>query len=435
MKSRLLILLLIMAVHLHAQLKSSIGLDELPADSTAICDIPNYLGSFEESGLQQGDTIPHFALYDIEDQRYDIDSLFALGKPVVLVAGSYTCPVYRDRLKDVKDLIDEFKDDVHFLIIYGIEAHPDVDISPYFGRVNTGNRNITEGVLFRQATTYGERKATASTMAADLDVEIPVLLDGPCNSWWSTFGPAPNNAYLIDTNGIVIAKHGWFNRLPNDMACDIRMYLYDENCDDSNLDGHFTFELQGSSHVDGNAGEVLYVYGDMENPSDYDVEIEMRRLVEDLPFGWETSMCVDVCYPADQSAATIILPAGEAKLFTMYFYTNAVPGSGSVRMGFRNSQDRGNQFVQAMTASTEITTSIEVEENALLSVFPNPVNRGQQINVRSSATIQTIQWVSPMGHITDANTQIVLAPSGQSGMWTLRVLEDDLWRSTKVIVE
>ena len=38
-----------------------------------------------------------------------------------------------------------------------------------------------------------------------------ILVDAPGNDWWLNFGQAPNNAYLILTDGKVHSKQGWFN--------------------------------------------------------------------------------------------------------------------------------------------------------------------------------------------------------------------------------
>ena len=41
-------------------------------------------------------------------------------------------------------------------------------------------------------------------------------------------------------------------------------------------------------------GATVSVYGVLENDSDAGVEIEIARLVEDIPSGWATSICTDV---------------------------------------------------------------------------------------------------------------------------------------------
>ena len=53
-----------------------------------------------------------------------------------------------------------------------------------------------------------------------------MVIDGPCNEFWTTFGHAPNSAYLINPlNGTVYCKHGWFNKAPNNMSTCIASLL------------------------------------------------------------------------------------------------------------------------------------------------------------------------------------------------------------------
>jgi hypothetical protein len=49
-------------------------------------------------------------------------------------------------------------------------------------------------------------------MKNDLGVSLPVLVDEMDNRVWYTYGPLPNCAYLIDTDGEVLARETWFNR-------------------------------------------------------------------------------------------------------------------------------------------------------------------------------------------------------------------------------
>jgi len=58
-------------------------------------------------------------------------------------------------------------------------------------------------------------------MDSAMTMNAPVFIDGVCDPWLRKFGPAPNNAYLITTQGIVYSKHPWFNKAPLNMTNDI----------------------------------------------------------------------------------------------------------------------------------------------------------------------------------------------------------------------
>ncbi len=209
----------------QATLKPSIGLSSLPADNTPICN-PTCSSSynFNTDGLQVGDTIPDFTFYTLSGTPYNAQTLINSGKPLCLVAGSYTCPVWRGKITTLNTLISTYGSQVNFLVVYVCEAHPESpDISPYSCSVWNPN---PPSVAYLQPTTYGGRKTVLTDMVNNTcscvtTVNCPIVIDGPCNQYWAKFGPAPNNAYLIRPDkGTVFCKHGWFNQVPNDMgAC------------------------------------------------------------------------------------------------------------------------------------------------------------------------------------------------------------------------
>jgi hypothetical protein len=73
---------------------------------------------------------------------------------------------------------------------------------------------------------YEERVELARKTVDSEGLEIPVLVDEMDNPLWCTYGPAPNNAYFIGTEGKIIAKQGWFN--PATMESAILKYLDDK---------------------------------------------------------------------------------------------------------------------------------------------------------------------------------------------------------------
>lgn len=370
-----LLLLLILTTSTFAQtnLLPSIGIGELPTDETPVCEIPLYLDSFEDSGFQEGETVADFNLFGLNGNELLLSQVMEDGKPVLLIGGNYTCPVFRNKVPIINEIVSTYADDLNVFIIYGVEAHPINDISPYFGFENVTNINLQNDILYEQPKTYGERKAVAADMLNEVNIGAPVFLDGPCNEWWVNFGPAPNNAYLIDSDGSVFSKHGWFHKFPDDMVCDIDDLLENSGECGEDATGSFEFSMMSDTITYGEAGSTLYVYGNLENNSDTGVEIEISRLQENIPSDWASSMCVDVCYSSNVDYTTIFLEAGNSKPYTMYFYTSENPGEGNTRMGFRNVNNLQNKFIQQMYASTVATSTDEISalENSI-SIFPNP---------------------------------------------------------------
>ena len=202
----------------------TIGVNSLPGDGDPICTIGVYLdpdGTYETPGIQVADTLLHFNFYDVNGAGTDILTELQKGKPLLLISGSYTCPVYRGKIPVINQIQATYSSQLSTFIIYVVEPHPDVDVSPYSGQVWTTAANQSEGILHRQPTTYGERKTIVSTMLNAMTIDVPVLIDGPCNEYWTNMAYAPNNAYLINTDGSVYVKHGWFHKAPKDIVADI----------------------------------------------------------------------------------------------------------------------------------------------------------------------------------------------------------------------
>jgi len=121
-------------------------------------------------------------------------------------------------------LYAKYGDRIHFIIIYTVEAHPIGSPSPYSRREWPSSASTdTEGNPRTQPTTYQERLALASEMIQEIEITMPVLIDEIDNPVWCTYGPAPDIAYLIDRNGIIVEKQGWYQ--PDLMETVIDKYL------------------------------------------------------------------------------------------------------------------------------------------------------------------------------------------------------------------
>jgi hypothetical protein len=60
-------------------------------------------------------------------------------------------------------------------------------------------------------------------MVDELAITVPALVDEMDNPAWCTYGPAPNIAYLIGSDGRVVEKQGWYE--PELMRTAIEAYL------------------------------------------------------------------------------------------------------------------------------------------------------------------------------------------------------------------
>jgi hypothetical protein len=89
---------------------------------------------------------------------------------------------------------------VHFLTVYIREAHPED------GWIIAENRR--SGLSLRDPTTDEERRVVASTCAANLRLDMPMVVDRVDNAVASAYGGWPDRLYLICRDGRIAFQGG-----------------------------------------------------------------------------------------------------------------------------------------------------------------------------------------------------------------------------------
>jgi hypothetical protein len=146
-----------------------------------------------------------FTLRDVGGTAHSLRSLLQT-RPVLLVQGSLTCPLYRGNVAPLNELaqkpydaVSTFGDRVHFLHVYVIEPHPQgPDPSPYTGDVSEKSFST-----IRQAQSYAQRVADARTARALLAGRQLQVVDDFTNPAWCSYGTCPNCAFLIRQDGMI----------------------------------------------------------------------------------------------------------------------------------------------------------------------------------------------------------------------------------------
>ena len=207
-------------------LKPLIGSTEQPRKTDSICPIPIFLPmDVREAGFQVCDTVPDFCLYDLDGEEFRLSDRLAGNKPILLVNASYTCPFWRQLATLPDRIARHYGEELQVFLVYTLEAHPDGEACPLTGNSWTPEENIADSLFLRQPETYGQRLEVARDMVEALDVQVPVLVDGPCNDWWLNYGPAANTAYLLRPDGTIAARHFGFQYRGRDIWCDIERLL------------------------------------------------------------------------------------------------------------------------------------------------------------------------------------------------------------------
>jgi hypothetical protein len=383
----------------------SIGIGALPADSDPICTLPNQTPPITSCGRPEGESAADFTLYDMDGNPFNLEEALLLGKPVLVISSSYTCPVFRNKVPVINDVVSLYGSLLTTIIVYTPEAHPYLDVSPYFGAVNTGQENINAGILYEQPETYGERKAVLQALLDSMQIDAPIYLDGPCNNWWNYYGPQPNNAYLIDTDGSIFRHHDWLHRNDDDIFCDIDSLLGLPSDCTQDFGGSFTLQSVSNDTIWGDAGTTITGHATLTNPTTEDCLVRVVKLQVNMPAGWTSSLCADVCYLPDVDTALVELPASSTMDFYYYFYTT-VAGTGYTRVGFRNESNTDNNFIRNYWAvASEANGLVEPLAQFALRVTPNPAT--ESIRVNGGADVDGLR-------LLDSQGREVLKSSGSS---------------------
>lgn len=353
-------------------LKPSIGISNPPKKTDSLCKPITYIdnSAFENSGYQIGDTVNDFTLYNTKNQPINLRNELRKGKPVLLLGASYTCPVYRDKLVELNDLYNKYSQKVSIFIIYTVEAHPRIDASPYSGKENITKQNQQDNILYRQPKTYEQRRGILETMTDSMLTLPEILVDGLCNEWWLNFGPAPNNAYLIDSHGIVFEKHGWFNRAPYNMEKSIERYFGAAPEDTTGIgQGDISFRLLAGNSVVGKSNEYsLDVYGMLKNNSTTaPINVKFSRDSKNMPMGWTCAFCLDVCYSDFDSIVTQYVNPGDSQLFIFHFYPNGIADSGSATFYLEQIGKATDIQEYTVLAKADYTSGINTVNNTTFS--------------------------------------------------------------------
>lgn len=156
------------------------------------------------TSLSAGDKAVDFELKTVKGEPVHLAELLKTGKPVALMAASYTCDRFQKRERGFGKFSKDFDGKVHSVVVYTTEAHPVKDPSPYRGRV------------WQRA--YSDRREPSEWIgrakhAKDLDLpsSATVLVDEMDNPFWCTYGPCPNCAFLIAPDGKLEAVHKWYD--------------------------------------------------------------------------------------------------------------------------------------------------------------------------------------------------------------------------------
>ncbi|CAG8468681.1 24167_t:CDS:2 [Racocetra persica] len=134
-------------------------------------------------------TVPNLAVGSTDDtdspKSISLRSLCRSERPLVLLAGSHTCPLYRYISHVLNDMYDRYRTRVDFYMIQIREAHAS-DVWP-----------IGNIVDVKEHKTLADRLAAADEMVKATKLKIPVLADTMDNTFLKLYCPWPFRFFVV----------------------------------------------------------------------------------------------------------------------------------------------------------------------------------------------------------------------------------------------
>jgi len=156
----------------------------------------------EAAAPSEGEIAPAFSLEKLTAEGQRTGEQLSLadfsGKPLALLFGNYTCPIYRGQLECFSAAYAEFGDRMAFLIVYVKEEHPDDGWQLGI--------NLDQCVVYTQPATADERAKIAADFVARYSVTIPMVMDDMNNTVCDLYAGSPERLYLLDESGVVVHR-------------------------------------------------------------------------------------------------------------------------------------------------------------------------------------------------------------------------------------
>jgi hypothetical protein len=153
----------------------------------------------EEAAPREGDPAPDFRAELLTADGVLSGDYVSLadyrGRPLALLLGSYTCPIYRGQLVRFNEIYAELSERLAFLFIYISEAHPEDGWQVGI--------NHSQDVVYAQPAGCAERAAVAADCIAHHGITMPVAIDDMDDTIGRLYSAAPERLWLIGADGVI----------------------------------------------------------------------------------------------------------------------------------------------------------------------------------------------------------------------------------------
>lgn len=153
-----------------------------------------------KDALKVGVAAPQFSLPAMVEPT-DITLSSFKGTPIVLIFGSYTCPVFRGQVQEIYSLYEKYKDKYVFLFVYIREAHPGSKVF-----IMKDGQEVLE--VIHQTQSVEERRVRALQTAETFGLEWPTLIEKEDRAVTQTYAGWPVRFVVLNESQQVVYKGG-----------------------------------------------------------------------------------------------------------------------------------------------------------------------------------------------------------------------------------
>jgi ankyrin repeat protein len=243
---------------------------------------PSAATKFDKVGPQVGDQLADLQMRSMKGEEQRLSDAWR-GGPALLVTSSLTCPKSRSRWPELKAISEKYGDKLNVVIVYVIEAHPVGSICPYKGVEDVTPENERDGILRKQPVTLEDRLELAQEFKRYLRIGLPIYVDDVKNEAWKAVGAAPNLALLVDKNGVVAARAGWFEGKVLEKAIDAHLAVAKKQEADDAPERLTRQEEKANGRVLEKAGLEDYEFKSAFRPYDDKEAKELARMLKQTP--------------------------------------------------------------------------------------------------------------------------------------------------------
>lgn len=144
--------------------------------------------AFSKDAPRPGDRLPWFDLPTTDGGRIN-STEFTGSRPMLLITGSLTCPMTASSNPVLKELYENYRSVVEFVMLHVREAHP--------------------GETFEQPGAYERKIEHARALKRRDRLPWPVVVDDPEGGFHHALDEKPNAVYLTDRRGVIVYRGLW----------------------------------------------------------------------------------------------------------------------------------------------------------------------------------------------------------------------------------